>query len=966
VTAGPIAAALEQALLGELRRNGTVVWLDATGAYQTFVDRLVARAAAGDFTFPVVAFRGSFLELILALEPFGSGLDNAPLLIHMPGYTEETIRRTPVLELYESGIRFRRSPETLVREAAAGKVAPEALERYIAAGLPSLEAADEWLASQLDTSREGLSRTLETLGVKAVLDHAVDALGPGDTFLRQRVGTRPEREVFRAYLSRQTGMSDAWLASYRGAGAGTGLEDDPNAALAGVLGDWVGWLLSVEYVHDLVRQPHARKLLPLRQLSPPLVKVCVGLVEHLREKHAAIYANLADEAELHLHEELPHLRAEDLGRVDTFRKEEQEVLRGAVEALAAGDWAKVREWAAVRTEERSYWLKRDPARRRAWALVREGAELGGVVAACPRPLSGVKGLDAAVERYTAVAFEVDRAHRRFEQRQATLLDSQVPHFGDLKECVRVLRTAYRAWADQLASDFAKVCRESGFLPEASLQQRNIFEQVVQPLAADDKVAFLLLDAFRYEMATELLEDLKAPGTVVDLKARLAELPTVTAVGMNVLAPVVQGGRLHVAGTFGGFRTGEFTVRAPDDRARAIGQRTAGRQSVLLKLSEVCDLQPEQLKRKIASARVVVVHGTELDDAGEANVGPVTFEFSLRQLRSAWALLQKAGVKSFVFTADHGFLLLDETTRTVPYGTRRDPSPRYVLDELPRAEPGMVNVSLSALGYDGLAGHLLFREDTAVYATGNAGATFVHGGNSPQERIIPVLTVRRARAAAPSHTTYFVEARREKDLMGARQLALRVRTAAGQVGTLGFVARRDIGLVLRVVGRTDVRPVLKDLIGPGAIQDGTLRLPADAEWSQLFFSLDGPDSGRVRIEVYHPENVEKVEPRLLEDWFEVDFRRGAAPSLPAPVTTTASAERELSWADALPDAGARKVFVHLADHGSITEAEVIGFLGSPRAFRRFSLDFDEHVRKVPFRVRIEAGTNGKRYVKEGEK
>jgi hypothetical protein len=962
VSAGLIATALEQELLGELRRHGIVIWLDATKAYTPFVDGLADRAKTNDFPFPVVAFRGSFLELILALEPFGSGLDNAPLLIHMPGYTEESIRTTPVLELYEPGFRFRKSPETLVREVAAGRVAPEALEAFLKKGTPALEEADAWLSAQLATTREGLAGWLESLDVSTILNAAVALLTGSDTFLAQRVGTQPEREVLRAYLGRQTGVDAAWLSFYTRADGSRAVEDEAWAALGELLAAWIGWLLSVEYVHDLPRQPHAPALLPLRALSPPLVKVCVGLVEHVREKHADVYATMADEVELHLHEELPVIRAEDLGRVDTFRKEEQRVLQGAVDALAAGDWAKVQVWAEARSEERSYWLKRDPVRRRAWALVREGAALGVILERFPRPLEGVRSLDAAVERYTTTAFEVDRAHRRFEQRQATLLDSQVPHFGDLKECVRVLRTAYRAWADQLARDFAAVCREGGFLPDGTLQQRNLFEQVVQPLAADDKVAFLLLDAFRYEMATELLEDMKAPGTVVDLKPRLAELPTVTAVGMNVLAPVAQGGRLQVAGTFGGFKTGEFTVRSPDGRARAIGLRTAGKQSVLLKLSEVCDLEPGQLKRKIASARVIVVHGTEFDDAGEANVGPATFEISLRQLRSAWAQLQKAGVKTFVFTADHGFLLLDETTRTVPYGTRRDPYPRYVLDDLPRAEPGMLNVSLAALGYDGLAGHLLFREDTAVYATGNAGATFVHGGNSLQERVIPVLTVRRARAAAPSHTAYVVEARREKDLMGARQLSLRVRTAAGQMGTLGFVAKRDVGLGLRVVGRTDVRPVLKDLTGPGTIQDGSLRLPADAEWSQLFFSLEGASSGAVRIEVYHPENIEKVEPRQLEEWFEVDFRRGAAPPSPQP----ASQERELSWADGVADEKVRRVFIHLADHGSITEAEVTGFLGSPRAFRRFSLDFDEHVRKVPFKVRIEAGTGGKRYVKEGEK
>ncbi len=957
MTTGLVSSTLEQELLGELRRHGTVVWLDQAGAYTPYVDALMARAREGTFPFPVVAFRGSFLELLLALEPHGSGLDNAPLLVHLPGYTEESIRKTPVLELYEPGVRFRKKLDSLVREAAAGKVAPEALEKYLGASLTTLEAADEWLTSQLDTSREGLSRTLESMGARGVLNHAIEALGPGDGFLVQRVATADAREVLQAFLARHTGMDATWRAFFAEGGSGGGADPD-RRALSDLLSAWVGWLLSVEYVHDLVRPPHVAQLQPLKQLSPPLVKTCLALVEQLREQHPEVYSAQADEVELHLYEELPAIRAEDLGKVDTFRREEQRVLESAVAALAAGEWAKVKAWADARTEERSFWLKRDPARRRAWALVREGAELGTVLAASPRPLDGARALDAAVERYTTVAAQVDRAHRRFEQRQATLLDSQVPHFGDLKGCVHALRLAYRAWADQLAGDFARICREGGFLPEEALQQRHLFDQVVLPAATEERVALLMLDAFRYEMATELLEDLKAPGTVVDLKARLAELPTVTSVGMNALAPVAQAGRLQVAGTFAGFRSGEFTVRTPDDRARAIGLRTAGKQSLRLTLKEVCEATPDQLKRRIASARVVVVHGTELDDAGEANVGPATFELSLRQLRSAWAQLQKAGVKSFVFTADHGFLLLDETTRTVPYGTRRDPSPRWVLDEHARAEPGMVNVSLSALGYDGLGGHLLFREDTAVYATGNAGATFVHGGNSLQERVIPVLTVRRERAQVASQISYVVEVQRAPDVMGVRQVRVRVRTAAGQ---LGFASRGEVALGLRPVGTPEVRAVLRDLTGPGALQDGTLRLPADADWSQLFFSLEGPASGLVRVEVYHPENRENVSPAKPEDWFEVDHRRGAAAAV-----ATQTAGRELSWADGLADLGTRKVFEHLHDHGSITEAEVTGFLGSPRAFRRFSLEFDEHRKRVPFKVRVEPTAEGKRYVKEGEK
>jgi hypothetical protein len=73
-----------------------------------------------------------------------------------------------------------------------------------------------------------------------------------------------------------------------------------------------------------------------------------------------------------------------------------------------------------------------------------------------------------------------------------------------------------------------------------------------------------------------------------------------------------------------------------------------------------------------------------------------------------------------------------------------------------------------------------------------------------------------------------------------------------------------------------------------------------------------------------------------------------------------------WAHAVPDADARLVFIHLSTHGSATEAEIVAILGSPRAFRRFSLHFDEYVRCVPFRVRVEPAADGsKRYVNEGE-
>jgi hypothetical protein len=100
MTLGPASALLEQELAQEVRRQGIVVWLDRDAGFTGFVEGLAARhAASASPAYAVVGFTGSFVELLFALEAEGSGYDKSALLVHMPGFNEDTIRGTPVLEL---------------------------------------------------------------------------------------------------------------------------------------------------------------------------------------------------------------------------------------------------------------------------------------------------------------------------------------------------------------------------------------------------------------------------------------------------------------------------------------------------------------------------------------------------------------------------------------------------------------------------------------------------------------------------------------------------------------------------------------------------------------------------------------------------------------------------------------------------------------------------------------------------
>jgi hypothetical protein len=154
--------------------------------------------------------------------------------------------------------------------------------------------------------------------------------------------------------------------------------------------------------------------------------------------------------------------------------------------------------------------------------------------------------------------------------------------------------------------------------------------------------------------------------------------------------------------------------------------------------------------------------------------------------------------------------------------------------------------------------------------------------------------------------------------------------------------------------------VKDVTSPGKLDGGRIRLPVEGDWSQVFFALEGPRDESAPVEVHHADNVERVAPASPDHRFAVSGR----PAPPEQRVAPPSADD--GWAESIANEGVRRVFLHVAAHGTISEEQATQLLGGPRAFRRFSLEFDDHVRRLPFRVVVMAGEAGKTYVKEGSR
>ncbi len=346
--------------------------------------------------------------------------------------------------------------------------------------------------------------------------------------------------------------------------------------------------------------------------------------------------------------------------------------------------------------------------------------------------------------------------------------------------------------------------------------------------------------------------------------RLAELPTATEVGMNVLAPVADRGRLRPIisdGVVLGFSTGEFRVSDPESRKRAMHDRVGGTTCPLLTLEDVVTRESTSLKQAIARA-AARRSSTATRSTGPASAvsAPPCSTRCMQKLRAAWKLLRDVGVRRFVFTADHGFLLIDEGARTAQvHGRKVDPKRRHVFSSVAADHDGEVRVPLSDLGYDSTE-QLMFPETTALFDTGRRPTGFVHGGNSLQERVIPVLTlVHRRRSAGPTPATSSAPRRRRPSpacTASRRGCWHRPRGNSASAACPSW----NCPCACPSCPRFSVEPC--QTRGGAKIVAGSI-VATVGESFELFFRLIGPADSKVLVEIYHQGAEADVVPCVVD-------------------------------------------------------------------------------------------------------
>jgi len=703
---------LAQTLKKKIDRYGIVVWVDEHGEYGSEVVKSVVPGDARVFS-----WEGSWYALRRQIEPLVSDAAPPRLVIYQGARTPED---DPLAEVREAGTEWKIRLRTLIREALKEELSAVRLEE-VARQARTVEEAEAALTAGpiIEVRLQAVLKATDPieLGLRLLAD-STDQVLEGEGLW----------EDARRFLQRAFG----------GQPRGTGQTLRKSV---------VRHLILIELGEAVGRLPES-----LRAQSGEADADQRGRARELLARwrrdiaRAGSYRNLAREAERDLGLSQTLTWDDRLADLDTVPALETLALGRALDLLEAGAVDDARALASTRRQQ-SFWVRASIPEARGWQcrweLVAALAELGAELSHCAVPMGASAG--EMLQWYASQGWRVDRAHRRFE---ALLTD--LHKFGSMENSIRELRRAYEAWLEKLLEAFTRAVEGSG-LEGPIAKQTRVFKEYVQ--RSEGKVAYFLVDALRYELGQELAESLKGEQREVEISAAVATPPTITPVGMAALLPGAERGLSVTLSPEGGLEVfvDNVSIRSVQDRLNLV--RAWEGQIADFSLNQLFDFGENELRERIGPARLVIVRSQEIDQAFESDHTAAAWRYlgEIRELLDrAVARLSAAGVEQFVIAVDHGFVILSRplgAERTIDHpGGQGEMHRRCWVGRGGSVSASTLRIPLAELEVAGDL-DLVVPRGLAIFAAPGA-RRFLHGGLSPQELLIPVITVRVRSAATP--------------------------------------------------------------------------------------------------------------------------------------------------------------------------------------------------------------------------
>lgn len=371
-------------------------------------------------------------------------------------------------------------------------------------------------------------------------------------------------------------------------------------------------------------------------------------------------------------------------------------------------------------------------------------------------------------------------------------------------------------ADSLEQEYARYQADLGVVWQTQVNtldnwaindipsQRDFYARNVKKmLDANKKIAVIISDALRYEVADEFCERITAQSRwTATITAQLGVLPSYTQLGMAALLPHK---RLALS------PTDHYTVLADGKTTKGLDARDAILDTVGGKAVEaqtLLNMKRDEYRDLFKSCNVLYVYHNVIDKTGdkatdEAGV-PAACERTLDELDAIVKRLASANVTNMIVTADHGFLYQDHAVSNAEW-LSEEPSGdaiwvkkrRFVIGSRLVDKPAFTTFVAARVGLDDPNNeNVTIQVPNGIHRLRmpGDGVKYVHGGAALPEIVVPVVHINKGRSASGD----------------ARQVELRIlqstdRITTGQL-TVDFLQTEPVG------GKISERTVLAGLWG----------------------------------------------------------------------------------------------------------------------------------------------------------
>lgn len=718
-----------------LRESRIVVLYDPREEFGPFLDELdvvgtglgdLPRVIIEDTLTHIARFDGSFFSLKAAVEPILKLDRPDPLLIYVPGFAKEKLGRVRgpgstgsiwnvLFELDCAGHSYEPSLRSLARNE---------LRRTYTDG-----DIDEMLAPASLTWCDLVGFLVQEGGGQPSLVKLVLGKGSGEELLARWLAS----DAHDADLQAKGAVAEL----YKLVQARLALALDPDTSLAKARHLALRYVLINEFRADLEGQGVPSLSLIAEAKDEELARAR-EIAARLRTSHAEAYVGIADGIERELDLAKLDIRADALGAIDTFRFEESALLGRAAELVCEAHHDRALKLVLGRTH--SFWVDRDLHRLAQWETCRLVAELGREVGRVRPLVKKASGSPAGwVEAYASDWYRVDRAQRALESWVAKLDDDPEPA---LEQAVGLVRRHHEALLQDMAHAWSQALVEAGWSVNGVLHQTRIYPEHVEPVRG--RVAYFFVDAMRFEMAADLVEQL-AGAEDLRLMPAVGALPSITKIGMAALLPGASAS-FSVVEHKGALASRIGSSVLPDLAARMKYLKAVRPDARDIDLGELLQKTTRALEKQLDGIALIVVRSQSIDGLGEMDGGLLARQIMdtvVGNLARAVRKLAKIGVEHFVVTADHGHqfsvrkdedMLMDK-----PGGQTVDQHRRCWAGHGGATPQASVRVGGANLGYDTPL-DFVFPKGIAVFRAGGDLA-FHHGGISLQEMVVPVVTLR---------------------------------------------------------------------------------------------------------------------------------------------------------------------------------------------------------------------------------